>query len=392
MKLENYFAPLSPEAIRYEKDEYLPSLGQGIDAYWQEGSYPDISNTRLALLGVSEERGSAKDNDGACAPDAIRRHLYGLALPSTDFHCVDLGNLIAGHTLDDTCFALAEIISDLLEKDITVVILGGSQALAMANYKAYETLGRIINIASVDARFDIEERASLDARSWIYHIVLQQPNYLFNFANLAHQSYLCGDKLLSLMEQLQFDVVRLGELQGEGMAAAEPLLRWSDMVSVDLCSVRWSDAPAARGVSPHGLYGEQLCQLMRFAGMSDKVSSIGFYELDAIHDADGHTAAFAAQAVWHFLEGFFARMGDYPYYDKSNYRRFLVPLSGSMQEITFYKSKKSDRWWMQVPSAEEENSARYQRHLLIPCTYDDYQQALKNELPSRWWRVFQRVN
>ncbi|MDY5969534.1 MAG: formimidoylglutamase [Bacteroidales bacterium] len=391
MKLENYFAPLSPEAIPYEKNDYLPSLGQRINAYWQNGTYPDLSQVSLALLGVCDERGSDSNNDGACAPDAIRSHLYGLALPNQNFQCADLGNLVLGHSLDDTCFALTEIVSELLEKNITVVILGGSQSLAMANYKAYESLGRIINVASIDARFDIEEQATLNARSWIYHIVLQQPNYLFNFANLAHQSYLCGERMLSLMEQLQFDVIRLGDLQGNGITAAEPLLRWSDMVSVDLCSVRWSDAPAARGVSPHGLYGEQLCQLMRFAGMSDKVSSIGFYELDAARDTDGHTASLAAQAIWHFLEGFFARMGDSPYYDKANYRRFLVPLNGCMQEIVFYKSKKSDRWWMQVPS-EEENSTRYKRHLLIPCTYDDYQQALKNELPARWWRVYQRVN
>ena len=380
MKLENYFVPLKPHSVDYERDEQMPSLGQSVVAYWQGFSFPSLEGMRLALLGAD-----------AKAADAIRRHLYGLALPAADFKCADLGNLVLGHSAEDTRFALTEIAADLLERGVAVVVLGGGNELAWALYKAYEELGRIINVAAVDARFDIEESPTPDARSWLYHVVLQQPNFLFNFANLAHQGYLCGTRLLGLMEQLQFDTVRLGDLQGGAMEAAEPLLRWSDMVSVDLCAVRGSDAPAARRVSPHGLYGEQLCQLMRFAGLSDKVSSLGLFELEAGRDADGRTAALAAQALWHFAEGFFARMGDDPRADREHYRRFLVPLAGG-QDITFYKSKKSDRWWMEVPGGQGDGGERYRRHLLIPCTYDDYQQALRNEPPPRWMRVFQRVN
>lgn len=371
----------------------MPSLGQAVHAYWEGGDFPDLTNTRLALVGAPDDRNSVGNRSKAGqAADAVRRKLYALAMPSDDFACVDLGNLMQGNTPDDTIFALSEILADLLEKDITVVTLGGSQALTMANYKAYEMLGRIVNITAIDARFDIEERPAVDSRSWLYHIVLQQPNYLFNFAGIGYQSYLCGKKYLSLMEELQFDTMRLGEVQADGMVAAEPLLRWSDMVSVDLGAVRQSDAPGNANVSPHGLYGEQLCQLMRFVGMSDKVSSVGFYELNTELDRDSQTAALTAQALWHFLEGFFARLGDYPYRDKENYRRFIVPISNGQQEIIFYKSKKSDRWWFEVPCETEENKKRYQRHLLIPCTYDDYQQALQDEMPERWMKVLQRVN
>ncbi len=393
MNLYTYFEPLNKERVNYFRDDTMPSLGQSVQAYWQEGAFPDLSATRLVLLGAPDDRGSVgnRSRQGGSA-DAIRRHLYSLALPCDDFHCVDLGNLIPGDTMEDTIFALSEILADLLERDIVVAVLGGSQALTMANYKAYEVLGRVVNLTAIDSRFDIGDSAELTSQSWLYHIVLQQPNYMFNFTNIGYQSYLCGNKYIDLMEELQFDAVRVGALQAGDICDAEPLLRWSDMVSVDLGAVRWSDAPGNAHVSPHGFYGEQLCQLMRFVGMSDKVSSVGFYELNTDLDRDGQTAALTAQAVWHFFEGFFARLGDFPYRDKENYRRYLVPLHDGKQEIIFYKSKKSDRWWFEVPCETEENKERYQRHLLIPCTYDDYQQALQDELPERWLRILRRVN
>lgn len=384
----------------------MPSLGQSTMAYWDNGEFPDVNKSPLVLLGIDDDRLSmgntrprgndmAKGLGGSLWPrpaDEVRSRFYSLALPASDFTCVDLGNMIIGDTPEDTIFALTEILADLLEKKLTVVILGGSQALSYANYKAYESVGRIINMANIDCRFDVEQHPSCDSNSWIYHIILQQPNYLFNFASLGYQSYFCGSALQKLMEELQFDMMRLGDLQGAGMIMAEPLLRWSDMVSVDVSSVRRSDAPANANASIHGLYGEQLCQLMRFAGMSDKVSSIGFYELNTALDSNGQTADLVAQALWHFVEGFFARMGDYPYKDVTNYRRYLVPLNNGRQEIVFYKSKKSDRWWVQVPCDIEENKDRYARHLLVPCTYEDYQQALENEVPGRWMKVLQRVN
>jgi arginase family enzyme len=393
MNLRTYFEPLSTDNVRYVKDDFMPSLGQNITAYWQDTDFPDLSNTRLVLVGAPDDRSSVANHSRAGhAADAVRSKLYSLAMPCDDFACVDLGNLVPGDTTDDTIFALSEILADLLEKDITVLVLGGSQALTMANYKAYATLRRIVNITSIDSRFDIEEKAEVDSRSWLYHIILQQPNYLFNFANLGYQSYLCGNKYIHLIDDLQFDAIRLGEVQANGMIGAEPMLRWSDMVSVDLGAVRQSDAPGNANVSPHGFYGEQLCQLMRFAGMSDKVSSLGIYELNTDLDRNDQTAALAAQALWHFIEGFFGRMGDIPYRDREDYRRYIVPLSNGQQEITFYKSKKSDRWWFEVPCETEENRERYQRQLMIPCTYDDYQQALQDELPERWMRLLQRVN
>ena len=59
-------------------------------------------------------------------------------------------------------------------------------------------------------------------------------------------------------------------------------------------------------------------------------------------------------------------------------------------EILFYKSDKSGRWWIEIPYPNSDRS-KFQRHLLVPCTYQVYEQALQNEMPSLWWKTYQKL-
>jgi hypothetical protein len=45
---------------------------------------------------------------------------------------------------------------------------------------------------------------------------------------------------------------------------------------------------------------------------------------------------------------------------------------------------------MEVPHPSSMDS-KYERHYLIPCNHEDYELALKNELPDLWWRTFQKL-
>jgi hypothetical protein len=99
-----------------------------------------------------------------------------------------------------------------------------------------------------------------------------------------------------------------------------------------------------------------------------------------------------AHAVWFFIEGFYYRQNDFPHRDKQFYKRFTVELREHGLDIVFYKSLKSDRWWMEVPCDDTERRERYLRHTLIPCSYDDYQRAMENEIPELWWHYYNRIN
>ena len=48
-------------------------------------------------------------------------------------------------------------------------------------------------------------------------------------------------------------------------------------------------------------------------------------------------------------------------------------------ETTFLQSKKTNRWWMQLPDQK-----------YIACSYQDYLQASSNEVPERWLRAQER--
>jgi len=171
------------------------------------------------------------------------------------------------------------------------------------------------------------------------------------------------------------------------MEEVEPILRDADMVSIDVSVLRMSDAPAHAQASPHGFYGEQLCQIARYAGVSDKVSSIGFYELNPHYDVNHQTAQLVAHAIWYFIEGYYNRKDDSPQED-NNYYRFTVKLEEVDHEIIFWKSKRTERWWMEMPFRNTKFSR--EQHL-IPCSFADYQLACNEELPDKWMKYFTKM-
>ncbi len=128
--------------------------------------------------------------------------------------------------------------------------------------------------------FDLGEPGQgLAESSYLSHIVLRQPNFLFNYSNLGFQTYLVDQPGIELMDKLFFDAHRLGELRAN-ITEAEPVLRNADTVSIDMTSIRRADAPGTTRPGPNGFHGEEVCQLMRYAGISEKVTSVGLYEMD----------------------------------------------------------------------------------------------------------------
>ena len=110
-------------------------------------------------------------------------------------------------------------------------------------------------------------------------IILHQPNYLFNYTNIGYQTYFVDQDAVRLMKKMFFDTYRLGFVN-RNIEEMEPMVRNADMLSFDISSIRQSDAPGCANATPNGFYGEQACQIMRFAGMSDKLTSLGIYEYD----------------------------------------------------------------------------------------------------------------
>jgi hypothetical protein len=130
---------------------------------------------------------------------------------------------------------------------------------------------------------------------------------------------------------------------------------------------------------------------MRYAGLSDKLTSAGIYEINPdAGNCHGPTSFLAAQALWYFVDGYYNRKYDFPIKDKKQYIKYNVMIRELNDDIVFYKSRKSDRWWMEVPCPPK-LKAKFERHYLVPCSYKDYTLALKEEVPDRWWQAYQKI-
>ncbi len=390
MDISFYFEPIDTSLITINEDFTTNNITEYTRFYFEGSYFPDLTGVDIAIIGVKEDRKAVNNKGCDIAADLIRKFFYKLYSPSANVKIADLGNIMKGHSIEDTYFAVSSVVSELIRRNIMPVIIGGSQDITFGNYLAYESLGQIINIVSIDAAFDIgKSEDDFNSKSFISKIILHQPNFLFNYTTIGYQSYFVDPDAIELMKNLYFDVYRLGHIRND-ITEVEPIVRNADVLSFDLSSIRQSDAPGNGNASPHGFYGHEACQIARYAGMSDKLSSVGFYEMNPAYDHNGQTSHLTAQMIWYFIEGFYNRKSDYPYKEKENFKKFTVDLKNQEQNIIFYKSKKSDRWWMEVPYPTNVN-LKYARHYLVPCSYSDYLAACENDIPDRWWQVYQKL-
>jgi len=393
MSLADFFTPVDLAKITPKKGYYTSQLGDKI----QQGTidFTDPERTiDIAIIGVQDDRNAINNTGCALAPDYVREKLYQLNEGNYNTRIIDLGNIKAGATVTDTYFALKTAVEELIKKDIIPVIIGGGQDLTYAQYMGYENLEQRVDLVVIDSHFDLDDDVTPDtiettSESYLNKIFLHDPNYLFNFSNLGYQTYFTSQAGLRVMEKLFFDVHRLGELSGQ-VAVAEPVIRNANMISFDISAIRSSDAAGNANATPNGLYAEEACQICRYAGISDKLTSIGFYEFNPAYDSNGQTALQLAQMVWYFIDGFYNRKKDIPLHPKSQYIIYKTSLIHEGHEVVFIKSKKTDRWWMQVPYPA--GGSKNERSHLVPCSYEDYKVAVSGEMPDLWWRTYQKLS
>ncbi|HXH99767.1 MAG TPA: formimidoylglutamase [Sphingobacteriaceae bacterium] len=392
MSLADFFSPVDLKKFTPVQGFFTSQLGSVAEIYTSD--FPDLEsgNFHIALIGVQEDRNAVNNQGCALGPDYIREKFYALNQGTYNAKIADLGNIKAGANVTDTYIALRNTVTELVKNNILPVILGGGQDLTYAQYIAYEKLEQKVDLLVIDPKFDLEENTknTVETHSLAYlnKIFLHEPNFLFNFSNIGYQTYFVNQESLRLMEKLYFDTHRLGDLYGK-TSVAEPIIRNANMISFDVSSIRSSDAGGNANANPNGFYGEEACQLCRYAGLNDKLSSIGFYEFNPAFDKNGQTAALLSQMLWYFIDGFYHRKNDIPLQPKSQYLTYRTNLKDNSHELIFVKSKKTDRWWMQVPYPS--GISKNERYHLVPCRYEDYQVAVSGEMPDLWWRTYQKL-
>ena len=348
-----------------------------------EKAFPDLEGIKIAIFGVLEDR---LDEDGKGESfdfKGIRKAFYNLFPGNWHHKMADLGDIQKGESVEDTAFAVQKTVHDLLKKKIIPLILGGSQDLLYSQYRAYDGVEQMINLVNIDSRFDLGDADKpITNRSYIGKIVVTKPYNLFNYSNLGYQTYFNSQDEIELMERLFFDAFRLGEITKD-ITVVEPVMRDANLVGMDVGTISAGALGNCNLASPNGFDGKEICALARYAGISDKVSSFGIYEINSDWNFPAANMLLA-QTMWYFIEGVNFRKNENTNSAKKEFIKYQVPIEEEV--LVFYKSPVSGRWWIEIPFISPANN-KLKRHTLLPCTQEDYLDACNQIIPERWYKT-----
>ena len=257
-----------------------------------------------------------------------------------------------------------------------MLILGGSHDITLAQYYAYKKNDSIIEATCIDAYINLKGEGGLPAENFLMEMFTEEPNILKHYNHIAFQSYFVHPKMLQTIDKLRFDCYRLGKVV-ENLEEMEPVLRNSNMLSFDISAIKYSDAPVNKQC-PNGLTGVEACTLTQYAGMSSNLNSFGIYGYNPAEDENELTAVQIAQMLWYFVDGMHRKNVEPALTDRHLFNEYSI-VFGEMETV-FLQSKRTNRWWMQMPDEK-----------FIACTHNDYLTAIKNDLPERWLRVQERI-
>ena len=371
--LQDFLTPIPVHELNNDKGYTDGQLANHITIY--ENELPDITHADIILVGVNETRGSGIFDNAANTANAIRKQLYQLHYWHTDVIIADIGNIKTGATLTDSYAAVKTVLAELLRMNKTVVILGGSHDITLAQYFAYKELQQVVEATCIDATINLKGENPLRSENFLLEMLTGEPNLIKHYNHIGFQSYFVHPRMLETMDKLRFDCYRVGAAR-ENLEEMEPVIRNTHLLSFDISAIKHSDSPAS-SESPNGFTGEEACVLARFAGMSNKVNSFGIYGYLPQQDEKELSAKQISQMLWYFIDGKSRSKQEAAIEDRIYFNEYHT----SFTEVVsvFLQSKKTGRWWMQLPNKK-----------FIPCSYKDYINASQNEIPERWLRAQER--
>ena len=385
LNLSDYFDPVSIEKSDFSFLAGPALLSHNITINTENKPITTIDHFAIALIGVTDDRNSP--NKGASlGADAVRQRLYRLARIPGKMKIADLGNLKSGVSFPDTLAGLSDVVSMLIDKGVFPVIIGGTSALTPSLDRSLTMMGQGYNLLTVDSRLDFHpETKEITATSYLNNILYNSRSSCKGFSAIGYQTYLNDPQVINRFRRRGYELLRVGDVRS-AFPETEPSFRDAGIVVFDISAVRQSDAPGTVGASPNGFYGEEICLLARYAGLSDNLRIFSITEVNPTLDNRGQTAELAAQVTWFFLEAFTQKQFETPVISKKGEGRFIryhVKLTDMDQDLIFVRSTLTDRWWMELTTDDGK--------IYTACSNDDYMRANRDEIPERWFRASSRL-
>jgi len=135
--------------------------------------------------------------------------------------------------------------------------------------------------------------------------------------------------------------LNLGTIK-DNIGITEPAIRESSLFLLDLNVLRSSEVNNSSFSHPSGLFSEDVSQMCRYAGMTEKNRYF------IINNVREDILELVAQLIWYFAEAASIRFPDHPYFTNT-VEEYAVQITSFDIMLSFYKSKSSGRWWVKIP-------------------------------------------
>lgn len=197
---------------------------------------------------------------------------------------------------------------------------------------------------------------------------------------LGYQRHLCSMSSLKFIDEFCPDSLSLGKMKSHPHLW-EPILRDTEVLYIHGNVLRASEMADIDSAWPTGIYAEELCQIMKYAGSSLRLSSV-IIDLGLPPNQKSTTASrLVAELMWYLLEGMKMRETDHPGLH-SHLSEYVVNIGEYDTDMVFLKSNLSQRWWLRL---EDNTDYPY-----LSCALEEYQQSIQSEVPDRLLRHLSR--
>ena len=368
--INGYLCPLSEDLIEFKSNLSRGTLGSNITLYNSEKT--DYSSIDIAIVGLNEYRNSDEISDESLNLENFRREFYSLFYGNWSANILDLGDVISGKSYSDTYYAVNSIHQDLINQNIVVIFIGGGQDFTFPLYQSLSKKHNKVNISSVDNKFDFGKiKKQFSSSSYMSKIIMDKKNSLNHFCNLGYQTFLNSQEEIDLLNKFNFESHRLGNIT-ENIKIVEPVLRETNLLTVDFKSIKSSELNFVHNYS-NGFESSQFCSVLRYAGMSNSINSVGLFEL-----LDSSvSSALLSQSIWYFIEGYCLRIKEDP--NSSNFKGYTYNVFCEGTNLKFYNSELSQKWWVEfINEIETKNISS-----LLPCNKRDYLMACDGTFSDR---------
>jgi len=375
--INDYLSSFTKNIVEFKKRLHPNTIGSKIDLY--DSNKSDYESVDIAILGINEYRNSIDISSKGFDLDGFRKEFYSLFIGDWKVNILDLGNLLNGNTYKDTYFAFKSICDELLKQDVLLICIGGGNDFAYPIYQSLCVKKNKINFTSIDNKFDLGKiKKDFNSNTYMSQIIMDSKNSLNHFCNLGFQTFLNSQEEIDLLNKLNFEFHRLGKLN-RNLLNVEPVLRDTDFLSVDFKSIKASELNFVHNF-PNGFNSREICSISRYAGISNRVLVLGFFELFKSEIS----SALLSQCVWYFIEGYSLRADEDPKSENFNGYHYNVYCQGA--NLKFYNSELTQKWWVEFLDKDKNPLNRE----LIPCTKNDYLKAIKEILTDRMILMLRR--